>query len=47
MWPLVAYSNCFEIVSTVAVALTRLILGMFVYSTVHYTLYIMIILYKV
>ena len=41
MWPLVTYSNCFEIVSTVAflVSQTRLILGMF--NTVilyHYTI---------
>ena len=41
MWPLLTYSNCFEIVSTMAflVLQKRLILGMFVFNTVilYYT----------
>ena len=44
MWPLVTYSNCFKIVSTVAFLVSRTI-GMFVVDTVilyHYTLQIMI-----
>ena len=48
MWPLVTYSNCFEIVSTVAglsVVLTWLILGMFACNTVPlYTIKLMMII---
>ena len=45
MWPLLTYSNCFEIVSTMAflVLRKRLILGMFVFNTVIlYYMYIII-----
>ena len=47
MWPLVTYSNYFEVVSTVTFldSLTGIISSKFLFKTVllyHYTLYIMI-----
>ena len=49
MWPLVMYSNCFKIVSTVAflVLQTTLFLGMFLFNTVilyHYIIKLIIII---
>ena len=49
MWPLVMYSNCFKIVSTMAflVLQTTLFLGMFMFNTVilyHYIIKLIIII---